>query len=264
VENKVYFVGAGPGNVEYITLKGYRLLQQADLVVYTGSLINHKLLDFCKRDAKLISSAGMNLDEIISALEKSVKEDKKVVRLQTGDFSLYGSVREQIERLNERGVSYKLIPGVSSFLGAASEIQAEYTVPGISQSLIITRLEGRTPVPENEALEKLAAIGTSMAIFLSAAMIGKVCEKLLMGAYTAKTPVTVIYKATWDEQQIITGNIKDITQKVKKAGITKTALILVGDFLGKDYNYSKLYDKAFSHDFRNAGERQDSKKAFRD
>lgn len=256
MENKVYFVGAGPGNVEYITLKGYRLLQEADVVVYTGSLINHKLLDFCKQDAKLFSSAGMNLGEIIDALEKGVKEDKKVVRLQTGDFSLYGSVREQIERLNERGIGYKLIPGVSSFLGAASELQAEYTVPGISQSLIITRLEGRTPVPENEALEKLAAIGTSMAIFLSAAMIDKVCEKLLMGAYTKNTSVTVIYKATWDEQKTVKGNIGDIAQKVKESGITKTALILVGDFLGKDYNYSKLYDKAFSHDYRSANEKK--------
>ena len=259
MENKVYFVGAGPGNVEYITLKGYRLLQEADVVVYTGSLINPELLGFCKQGAKLLSSAGMNLDEIIGALEEGIKEGKRVVRLQTGDFSLYGSVREQIERLNERGIDYKLIPGVSSFLGAASELQAEYTVPGISQSLIITRLEGRTPVPENESLEKLAAIGTSMAIFLSASMMDKVCEKLLMGAYTDKTPVSIVYKATWDEQKIIIGTIGDIAQKAAAASITKTALILVGDFLGKDYNYSKLYDKSFSHDFRAAQNDLDEK-----
>ncbi len=252
MDKKVYFVGAGPGNVEYITLKGYRLLKEADVVVYTGSLINHRLLDFCKEGAVLLNSAGMNLNEIIDALSSGVMEGKNVVRLQTGDFSLYGSIREQIECLNERGIGYKLIPGVSSFLGAASELQAEYTVPGVSQSLIITRLEGRTPVPENESLEKLAAIGTSMAIFLSAAMIDKVCEKLILGAYTKKTPVSIVYKATWDEQKIIKGTIGDIAQKATNAGITKTALILVGDFLGKDYNYSKLYDESFSHDFRAA------------
>ena len=250
MDKKVYFVGAGPGNVEYITLKGYRLLQEADVVVYTGSLINHGLLDYCKKGAVFLNSAGMNLNEIIDALSGGIKKGKNVVRLQTGDFSLYGSIREQIECLNERGIGYELIPGVSSFLGAASELQAEYTVPGISQSLIITRLEGRTPVPENESLEKLAAIGTSMAIFLSAAMIDKVCEKLLLGAYTKKTPVCIVYKATWDEQKIIRGTIGDIAQKAAASGITKTALILVGDFLGKDYNYSKLYDKSFSHDFR--------------
>jgi precorrin-4/cobalt-precorrin-4 C11-methyltransferase len=161
--------------------------------------------------------------------------------------------------LNKRGIDYKLIPGVSSFLGAASEIQAEYTVPEISQSLIITRLEGRTLVPENESLEKLALIGTSMAIFLSAGMIEKVCEKLLEGSYTQKTPIAVVYKATWDEQEIIRGNIGNIVQKTRVSAITKTALILVGDFLGKDFNYSKLYDRGFSHDFRTAKIQADNK-----
>ena len=255
----IYFVGAGPGNVEYITLKGYKLLQEADIVVYTGSLINHELLGYCKESAELINSAGLNLNEIIDLLEDGALNGKNVVRLQTGDFSLYGSIREQIEMLNKRGIAYKLIPGVSSFLGAASELQAEYTVPEISQSLIITRLAGRTPVPENESLEKLAAIGTSMAIFLSAGMIKEVCDRLLMGAYTEKTPVAVVYKATWDEQKIIRGNIGDIVQKIKASAITKTALILVGDFLGKDFNYSKLYDREFSHDFRAAKKQEDNK-----
>lgn len=248
--NKVFFVGAGPGNIEYITLKGYRLLQEADIVVYTGSLINHEVLDYCKEGALLRNSASMDLTEIIDVLEKGIKEEKKVVRLQTGDFSLYGSVREQIEMLQQRGIGYKLIPGVSSFLGAASELELEYTVPEISQSLVITRLAGRTPVPENEALENFAAIGTSMAIFLSSGMIEKVCEKLLLGAYTEKTPVIIIYKATWEEQKIVKGTIKDIATKAKEAGITKTALILVGDFIGNEFNYSKLYDSEFHHECR--------------
>jgi len=248
--SKVFFVGAGPGNVEYITLKGYRLLQKADVVVYTGSLINLELLNYCRKEALLLNSASMNLKEIIGVLEDGARNEKNVVRLQTGDFSLYGSVREQIEMLDKRKIEYKLIPGVSSFLGAASELQAEYTVPEVSQSLIITRLEGRTPVPENEALQKLAQIGTSMVIFLSIGMICSVCEKLLQGAYTKGTPIAVVYKATWEDQLIIKGCIGDIADKVEKAGITKTALILVGEFLGSDYNYSKLYDDNFAHDYR--------------
>ncbi len=245
-------MGAGPGNPEYITLKGYKLLKEADVVVYTGSLINLELLDYCKKDAKLYNSAKMNLKNIIDILEAGVKEEKNVVRLQTGDFSLYGSIREQIEELSKRGVEYRLIPGVSSFLGAASELEVEYTVPEISQSLIITRLAGRTPIPENEDLERFAQIGTSMAIFLSIAMIDKVCAKLKKGAYTDETPVTVIYKATWKEQKIIKGKIKDISEKVKKAGLNKTCLILVGDFMGKSFNNSKLYAKHFGHEYRKA------------
>lgn len=247
---KIYFVGAGPGDKELITIKGYKVLSKADIVIYAGSLVNPQLLDYCKEGCEIYDSAYMNLDEIIQIMKSGAEKDKIVVRLQTGDISIYGSIREQSEELKKLGIEYESIAGVSSFLGAAASMGIEYTVPEISQSLIITRMEGRTPVPELESLDKFAYHKTSMAIFLSVQNIDKVTKKLIIGGYEKDTPVAVIYKATWEDEQLVYGNLENIAQKVNEAGIKKTALILVGRFLGDEYNYSKLYDKYFSHEYR--------------
>lgn len=249
---KIYFVGAGPGDKELITLKGYRLLSQADIVIYAGSLVNPDLLDYCKSGSRLYDSAGMNLEEIIDIMREGAKKDLLVVRLQTGDISIYGSIREQAEELKKLDIDYESIPGVSSFLGAAGALGIEYTVPEVSQSLIITRIEGRTPVPKLESLRSFASHQTSMAIFLSVQDIDRVVYQLLEGGYPIDTPVVVIYKATWPDQELVRGSLEDIADKVKAAGIKKTALILVGRFLGNEYNYSKLYDKYFSHEYRDS------------
>ncbi len=248
--NKVHFVGAGPGDKELITLKGYKMLTKADVVVYAGSLINKELLDYCKEGCELHDSAYMNLDEITEVFVNGIRAGKTVVRLQTGDFSIYGSIREQVEELAKYDIGYDCIPGVSSFLGAASSLGVEYTVPEVSQSVIITRMEGRTPVPPLESLESYAQHQTSMVIFLSTQGIEKVVEKLIKGGYPEDTEAAVVYKATWEDEKQIRGTLKDIAGKVKEAGINKTALIMVGRFLGKEYNYSKLYDKHFKHEFR--------------
>lgn len=248
----VWFVGAGPGDRELITLKGYRLLQQAGVVIYAGSLINTELLDDCPQDAQCHDSAELHLTQIIDLMEAGIRAGKTVVRLQTGDVSLYGSVREQGEELTRRGIRWQVVPGVSAFLGAAAELGVEYTVPEVSQSLIITRLEGRTPVPEREQLEDFARHQTSMAIYLSVQRIHRVAERLIEGGYPPDTPVAVIYKATWPESQTLRGTLTDIADQVRDAGIRKTALILVGAFLGEEYHYSKLYAADFSHEYRKA------------
>lgn len=249
---KIYFVGAGPGDKDLITLKGYKLLSQADIVIYAGSLVNPDLLDYCKSGARLYDSAGMNLEEIIDIMREGAEKDLLVVRLQTGDISIYGSIREQAEELKKLNIGYESVPGVSSFLGAAGALDIEYTVPEVSQSLIITRIEGRTPVPKLESLKSFASHQTSMAIFLSVQNIDSVVDQLLEGGYPADTPVAVVYKATWPDQDLVRGTLEDIAGKVKEAGIKKTALILVGRFLGHEYNYSKLYDKYFSHEYRDS------------
>lgn len=247
---KIYFVGAGPGDPELITLKGHRFLSKADIVIYAGSLVNPALLEYCKEGCEIFDSAEMDLGEIIEVMERGVRENKTVVRLQTGDFSIYGSVREQMEELDKLNIGYELIPGVSSFLGAASALQVEYTVPEISQSLIITRMAGRTPVPDRESLRSFAVHNTSMAIFLSVQGIRAVVRELIEGGYKPTTPCCVIYKATWPEEKAVKGTLEDIAAKVKETGITKTALILVGDFLGDEYNNSKLYHREFTHEYR--------------
>lgn len=246
----VSFVGAGPGETDLITLKGYRLLAKADVVIYAGSLINKDLLNYCKPDAEKYDSAKMTLEDIIDRMEESVKAGKSVVRLQTGDFSIYGSIREQIEELKKRQIDYECVPGVSSFLGAASSMGVEYTVPEVAQSVIITRMAGRTPVPAKESLKSLAQHQTSMVIFLSVQGIRKVVSQLEEGGYPADTPAAVIYKATWPDEKVVRGTLADIAVKVRDADIRRTALIMVGKFLGDEYNYSHLYDAAFSTMFR--------------
>ena len=246
----VSFVGAGPGETDLITLKGYKLLSEADVVIYAGSLINTDLLDYCKDGAEKYDSAKMTLDDIVDRMEESVKNGKSVVRLQTGDFSIYGSIREQIEEMKKRGIKYQCVPGVSSFLGAASSMGVEYTVPEVAQSVIITRMAGRTPVPEGESLKSLAQHQTSMVIFLSVQGIRKVVEQLEEGGYPSDTPAAVIYKATWPDEKVVRGTLADIAEKVHDADIRRTALIMVGKFLGDEYNYSHLYDAGFSTMFR--------------
>lgn len=248
--NKVHFVGAGPGDKDLITLKGYKLLNEADVVIYAGSLVNPALLEYCKEGCEIHNSASMDLNQIIDVMEKGIKAGKQVVRLQTGDFSIYGSIREQVEELVKLDIDYDCTPGVSSFLGAASALGVEYTVPEISQSVVITRMEGRTPVPEKESIESFAKHQTSMAIFLSVHDIEKVVERLHKGGYPMDTPIAVVYKATWPEEKVVKGTMENIAQKVKENDINKTALILVGRFLGEEYKNSKLYDKDFKHEYR--------------
>jgi len=248
--SKVHFVGAGPGDKELITLKGYKLLSSADIVIYAGSLVNPELLDYCKEGSVIHNSASMDLQEIIDVMKYGIENNKSVVRLQTGDFSIYGSIREQVEELNKLSIEFDCTPGVSSFLGAASAIGVEYTVPEVSQSVVITRMEGRTPVPAKESLESFAKHQTSMVIFLSVQEIEKVVTKLVDGGYPIETPVAVVYKATWEDEKVIKGTLKNIADLVKENNINKTALIMVGNFLGDQYYNSKLYAKDFKHEYR--------------
>ncbi len=250
-QSKVYFIGAGPGDPELITLKGRRLLDEADVVIYAGSLVNPALLDGIKAD--IHDSAGMTLDEIINLIKTSVDKGKKVARLHTGDTSFYSAISEQIEKLRELNIEYEVIPGVSSATAGAAMLGQELTIPEISQTVILTRMEGRTPVPEEEKLSELAKHQASMVIFLSAGMIEKVRDELLTG-YPEDTPVVVIEKVSWPEQKIVRGTLRDIAEKVTEAGIRKTALIYVGEALraseaslGRE---SKLYHKDFKHGFR--------------
>lgn len=247
---KVHFVGAGPGDPELITLKGYQLLQTAGVVIYAGSLVNPELLKYCSEDCEIFNSASMNLIEIIDAMERGVRAGKEVVRLQTGDFSIYGSIREQVEELKKRAIPFTCTPGVSSFLGAASSLGVEYTVPEVSQSVIITRMAGRTPVPSKESIRSFAQHQTSMVIFLSVQGIKEVVQELLAGGYQTSTPVAVVYKATWPEEKKIVSTLEKIADEIIEAEITKTALIMVGDFLGDEFYYSKLYDATFPHEYR--------------
>lgn len=248
----VYFIGAGPGDVDLITVKGRSILEKADVVIYAGSLVSNKHLDFCKDGCKFYNSASMTLDEVIDVIKES--KNSLVVRLHTGDPSIYGAIKEQMDELEKLGINYEVIPGVSSFTAAASVIKKEFTLPSVSQTVILTRVEGRTPVPEKEDLEKLASIGVSMALFLSVSMIDKVVEKLKKGYKRGDVPVAVVFRATWDDESYILGTLDDIAQKVKEAGITKCAQILVGDFIDCDYEKSLLYDKSFSHMFRKGEE----------
>ncbi len=248
----VWFVGAGPGDKSLITLKGYQLLQQAQVVIYAGSLINRELLEYCRADAECHDSARLTLAEITALMVNGVQAGKLVVRLQTGDLSLFSSMREQTEALANHNIGFVSVPGVSAFLGAAAQLGIEYTVPEVAQSLIITRMEGRTPMPPRETLEAFATHQTSMAIFLSVQNMTQVVARLIAGGYEPQTPVAVVYKATWPDCQIVRGTLVTIAEQVHRAGIRKTALILVGTFLGEEYHHSKLYDAGFSHEYRRA------------
>lgn len=248
----VHFVGAGPGAVDLITLRGKALLEKADLVIYAGSLVNPLLLGYCREDCRIYNSAKLSLEQVLSLIDEAEEEGKMTVRLHTGDPSLYGAIREQMDALKEKGIAYDLTPGISSFCGAAAAAEAEYTLPGISQTVIISRMAGRTPVPEKEAMAELAKHGASMVIFLSAGLLEQVEEALLQGAYTEETPCAIVYKATWPEERVCYTRLGSLSKCAKENQITHTALILVGDFLGASYERSKLYDPSFTTAFREA------------
>ena len=246
----VHFVGAGPGAPDLITQRGAALLQKADSIIYAGSLVNPALLGFAKPECAIYNSAEMTLEQVLETVKSNEAAHKTTVRLHTGDPCLYGAVREQMDALDAWGIAYDDTPGVSSFCGAAAALNAEYTLPGISQTVIITRMEGRTPVPEREKLAALATHGATMVIFLSMAWVDKVQAALLQGAYNDKTPAAVVYKATWPEEKIIRCTVGTLQQSTRAAGITKTALIVVGDFLSAEYERSKLYDPTFTTGYR--------------
>ncbi|MDF2532745.1 MAG: cbiF [Clostridia bacterium] len=246
----IYFIGAGPGDVDLITVKGRRILEGADIVIYAGSLVWEAHLKFCKKECEFYNSASMTLEEVIDMMQKAEKRGKTTVRLHTGDPSIYGAIREQMDMLNMQDIAYEVIPGVSSFTASCAAIKREFTLPNVSQTVIITRMEGKTPVPINEDLELLAAHKCSMAIFLSVQDIDKVVEKLVKGYQRADVPVAVVYKATWLEQKIVVGTLADIAEKVKQENIKNFSQILVGDFIEGAYERSLLYHPEFTHAFR--------------
>lgn len=247
--SKVYFVGAGPGDPELISIKGKRIIDEADVIIYAGSLVNKEVLRDAKKGAFIYNSASMNLDEVIEVTKNAVFSGKMVARVHTGDPSIYGAIREQMDRLDEYNIEYEVIPGISSFLATAAVLKKEYTLPAVTQTLILTRMEGRTPVPDKERIEELAKHRATMIVFLSIGVIDELAARLKTG-YAENTPVAVVYKASWEEQKIVRGNLNNIARLVKEAGISKTALVVVGDFLGDEYELSKLYDKNFSHEYR--------------
>lgn len=248
----VDFVGAGSGAADLITLRGKKLLEEADVIIYAGSLVNPELLDYAKKNCEIYNSAYMNLDEVIAVIEKAERVGKKTVRLHTGDPSIYGAIREQMDRLDSLKIPYEVCPGVSSFCGAAASLKAEYTLPDVSQTVIITRMAGRTPVPEKESIELLAAHGATMVIFLSTGMLENLSEELILGGYSSETPAAIVYKATWKDEKVCRCTVGTLAKTANENNITKTALICVGNFLGNDYSLSKLYDKNFETEFRKA------------
>jgi len=248
----VNFVGAGCGAADLITVRGKALIEKADVIIYAGSLVNPELLDYAKNDCEIHNSAYMTLDEVISIMEQAEKSGKNTVRLHTGDPCLYGAIREQMDRLDELGITYEICPGVSSFCGAAAALKAEYTLPEVSQTVIITRMAGRTPVPDSESIEKLAAHGSTMVIFLSTGLLKELTEQLITGGYTSKTPAAIVYKASWADEKVCRCTVGTLFETAEKNGIKKTALITVGNFLGDDYALSKLYDEGFETEFRKA------------
>ena len=247
----VVFIGAGPGDPELITLKGKRYLEQADVVIYAGSLLNPEILKYAKPNAKLYDSAKMSLPEVLKIMIEAAKADKLVARVHDGDPSFYGAIQEQMDALDKENIGYFRVPGVSCLQGAAGALNRELTLPNISQTVIITRPEGRTPVPESESIKKLAVHQASMVIFLGTPHIAQVIKDLVAGGYPEETPAQVVYKATWPQQKIVKGTLRDIVDKVKSAGITETALIFVGRVLDPQaYDLSKLYDHKFTTGYR--------------
>lgn len=251
----VYFVGAGCGAADLITVRGMHMLEQADVIIYAGSLVNPQLLQYAKEACEIYNSAKMTLNEVIDVMRQAEKEQKMTVRLHTGDQSVYGAVREQMDRLDELGISYESCPGVSACFGAAASLNLEYTLPGISQSLIITRMEGKTKVPEKEQIESFAAHEATMAIYLSTGMLGELSKRLIAGGYGADTPAVLIYKATWPEEEAYRCTVAELEQTAAEHGITKTALVLVGEVIAhQNYQKSRLYAPDFSTEFRQAKE----------
>ena len=248
----VHFVGAGSGAVDLITVRGQRLLQQADVVIYAGSLVNPELLENCRPDCQIHNSAKMTLEEVIKVIREAERAGKTTVRLHTGDSSIYGAVREQFDELEKLGIAYDVCPGVSAFCGAASSLKAEYTLPDVSQTVIITRAAGRTPVPERESIRSLAAHGATMVLFLSTSLTESLQRELLAGGYAGSTPVAIVYKATWPEERIFRCTVDTLHETVTQNGLTKTSLIIVGNCMGQEYERSLLYHPEFTTEFREA------------
>ena len=247
----IHIVGAGPGAVDLITVRGQRLLSEADVVIYAGSLVSRELLDWARQDARIYDSATMDLEQVLEVMEQAERDGLTTVRLHTGDPCLYGAIREQMDGLDARGIGYDICPGVSSFCGAAAALGMEYTLPGISQSVVITRMAGRTPVPDRESIGKFAAHGSTMVIFLSAGMTGKLSEELMKGGYPGDTPAAIVYKATWPDEKVVRCTVAALKETADREGIHKTALIVVGNTVAQTgYERSKLYDPAFTTGFR--------------
>ena len=246
----VHFVGAGSGAADLITVRGAKLLGEADVVIYAGSLVNPALLDYTREGCEIHDSAKLTLEEVIALIEKAEAAGKTTVRLHTGDSSIYGAVREQFDELEKRGIAYDVCPGVSAFCGAAAALRAEYTLPDVSQTVIITRAPGRTPVPERESIRSLAAHQATMVLFLSTSLTELLQVELLAGGYAAETPVAVVYKATWPEEKIFRCTVGTLHETVTGNGLTKTSLIVVGNCLGDNYLLSLLYHPDFTTEFR--------------
>ena len=250
----VHFVGAGSGAVDLITVRGARLLSEADVVIYAGSLVNPDLLSYTRKGCEVHDSAKMTLEQVIEVIKKAEKDGKVTVRLHTGDSSIYGAVREQFDELQELGIEYDVCPGVSSFCGAAASLKTEYTLPDVSQTVIITRTAGRTPVPERESIRALAAHQSTMVLFLSTSLTERLQADLLAGGYPGNTPVAVVYKATWPEERIFRCTVETLHQTVTANGLTKTSLIVVGNCMGDQYLRSLLYHPGFTTEYREATE----------
>lgn len=246
----IYFIGAGPGDPELLTVKGKRLIDSADVVVYAGSLVNPEVLKDIRPDALVYNSASMTLEQVLQVMCEAYGKNKTVARVHTGDPSVYGAHREQMDQLKALGIPFEVVPGVSSFLAAAASLQKEYTLPQISQTVILTRLEGRTPVPEGECLRSLSSHQASLVLFLSVDRLREAVKQMQEGGYPADTPAAVVYKASWNDEIIVEGTLESIAERTEKAKIIKTALVLVGGFLGNEYERSRLYHPGFSHGFR--------------
>lgn len=248
---QVHFVGAGPGAADLITVRGKDLVSSADVIIYAGSLVNPELLGYAKPDCQIHNSAYMTLEEVLAVMKEAAEAGKVTVRLHTGDQSIYGAIREQMDALDKMGIRYDSCPGVSACFGAAASLDLEFTLPAVSQSLIITRIEGKTAVPERESIESFAAHHCSMAIYLSTGHLEKLAERLIAGGYEKTTPAALVYKATWPEERKFICTLETLAQTAKENQITKTALVLVGDVVkNAGYEKSKLYDKTFSTEFR--------------
>lgn len=252
----VDFVGAGSGAEDLITVRGQRLLKEADVVIYAGSLVNPRLLDVCRESCEIYDSAKMTLEQVIEVIRGAEAAGKNTVRLHTGDPSIYGAIQEQMEELDRLGISYRNCPGVSAFSGAAAALQLEYTLPNVSQSVIITRMAGRTPVPEKESIASFAAHHATMVLFLSTGMLKGLSEQLILGGYEPDTPAAIVYKATWPEEEKYVCTVETLAETAAAHGITKTALIIVGDVVAhQNYERSKLYDPSFTTEFREGTEK---------
>lgn len=246
----VYFVGAGPGAKDLITVRGLEYLKQADVIIYAGSLVNPELLEYAREECLIYNSANMYLEEVLAVMEEAESKNQMTVRLHTGDPSIYGAIKEQMDALKKRGIPCEVCPGVSSMSGAAASLQIEYTLPEVSQTIIISRAEGRTAVPEKEGLRELAVHGATMILFLSSGLAEKVQSELLLGGLNEKTPVAVVYRATWEDERILRTTLKNLPADMEREQIHKTALMIVGDVLEGDYGKSRLYDASFSTEYR--------------